>query len=214
MAVRFERELERKLQRLPQGERGPRKELITGLAEFVATVESSEPLGRLADALEHLPKVGEEGVSRETALEAARMRNLVRVLRDRARLKEESLKAGEVEKLLGVKRERLRHMRDKGEILGVGRGERRPTWYPHWQFATDGTILEGLRDVISAARDVRMGPEALHFFMTEPDERIGGKPPVDLLRRDESERIVELLLSAGLGSPVSTTGGAELAPAT
>jgi hypothetical protein len=214
MAVRFEKGLERKLQRLPRGERGPREALITGFAEFVATVESSERLGRLAEALELLPKVGEEGVPREAALEAARMRNLVRVLRDRARLKEASLKAGEVEDLLGVGRERLRHMREKGELLGVVRGERRPTFYPRWQFAADGTILEGLRDVISAARDARMGPEALHFFMTEPDERIDGEQPVALLRTGEAERIVELLLSAGLGSPDSTTGAAELAPAT
>lgn len=214
MAVVFERGLERKLQRLPQGERGPRKELITGLAEFVVTVESSERLGQLAKALEHLPKVGEEGVPRETALEAARMRNLVRVLEDRARLKEESLKSGEIKALFGVGRERLRHMRDKGELLGVGRGERSPTLYPRWQFAADGTILEGLRDVIFAARDVRMGPETLHFFMTEPDERIGGVRPVELLRKGEAERIVELLFSAGLGSPVMATGAAELASAT
>jgi hypothetical protein len=35
--------------------------------------------------------------------------------------------------------------------------------------------------------------------MTEPDERLGGEPPVDLLRRGEAERVADLLLSAGLG---------------
>jgi hypothetical protein len=44
-----------------------------------------------------------------------------------------------------------------------------------------------------------MEPEQLYFFMTEPDERAGGEPPVDLLRRGEAERVVELVLSAGLG---------------
>ena len=41
--------------------------------------------------------------------------------------------------------------------------------------------------------------EELHFFMTEPDERLGAEPPVDLLRRGETRRVVALLLSAGLG---------------
>lgn len=199
-AVKLERELENKLERLPRDERGPRRELISGLAQFVVRVDSSERLGKLAEALESLPKVGEEGVSREAALEAARMRNLVRVLRDRARLKEESLRAGEVEDLLVVGRERLRHMRERGEILGVVRGERRPTLYPRWQFGADGEILEGVRGVISAAQEAGMEPEELHFFMTEPDERLSGEPPVDLLRKGEAERVADLLLSAGLGS--------------
>ncbi len=197
--VRLEKELENKLERLPRDERGPRRELISGLAQFVVSVDSSERLGKLAEALESLPKVGEEGVPKEVALEAARMRNLVRVLQDRARLREESFRTGEVEDLLVVGRERLRQMRERGEILGVVRGERRPTLYPHWQFGADGEILEGLPDVISAAQEVGMGPEELHFFMTEPDERLGGEPPVALLRRGEAERVVDLLLSAGLG---------------
>jgi hypothetical protein len=197
--VRLEKGLESKLERLPKDERGPRRELISGLAQFVVSVDSSERLGKLAEALESLPKVGEEGVPKEVALEAARMRNLVRVLQDRARLREESFRTGEVEDLLVVGRERLRQMRERGEILGVVRGERRPTLYPRWQFGADGEILEGRPDVISAAQEVGMGPEELHFFMTEPDERLGGEPPVDLLRRGETERVVDLLLSAGLG---------------
>lgn len=197
--MRLEKGLESKLERLPRDERGPRRELISGLAQFVVNVDSSVRLTKLAEALESLPRVGEEGVPREAALEAARMRNLVRVLRDRARLKEDSLRTGEVEDLLVVGRERLRQMRERGEILGVVRGERRPTLYPRWQFGSNGEILSGLPEVISAAREVGMGTEELHFFMTEPDERLGGDPPIDLLRRGETGHVADLLLSAGLG---------------
>jgi hypothetical protein len=200
VTVRLEKGLENKLERLPRDERGPRRELIDGLAQFVVGVDSSERLGKLAEALEGLPKVGEKGVPKEAALEAARMRNLVRVLQDRARLREESFRTGEAEDLLVVGRERLRQMRERGEILGVVRGERRPTLYPRWQFGADGEILDGLPDVISAAREIEMGPEELHFFVTEPDERLGGEPPVELLRRGEAKRVADLLLSAGLGS--------------
>ena len=196
--VRLEKGLESKLERLPQEERAPRLELISGLARFVVSVNSSERLAKLGEALESLPKVGEEGVTKE-ALEAARMRNLVRVLQDRARLKEESFRTGEVEDLLVVGRERLRQMRERGEILGAVRGERRPTLYPRWQFGADGEILAGLPEVISAALEAGMRPEELHFFMTEPDERLGGAPPLELLRRGEAERVADLLLSAGLG---------------
>lgn len=198
-AVRLEKGLENKLERLPRDERGPRRELISGLAQFVVAVDSSERLGKLAEALEGLPKVGEEGVSKEAALEAARMRNLVRVLQDRARLREESFRTGEVEDLLVVGRERLRQMRERGEILGIVRGERRPTLYPRWQFGANGEILEGLPEAISAAKEVDLGPEELHFFMAEPDERLGGEAPVELLRRGEAGRVADLLLSAGLG---------------
>ncbi len=196
--VRLDKGLESKLERLPQDERAPRLELISGLAHFVVSVDSSEKLAKLGEALESLPKVG-EGASKEAALEAERMRNLVRVLRDRARLKEESFRSGEVEDLLVVGRERLRQMRERGEILGVVRGERRPTLYPRWQFGTDGEVLVGLQEVISAAKEVGMGPEELHFFMTEPDERLGGAVPLDLLRRGEAKGVAGLLLSAGLG---------------
>lgn len=196
----MEKALKRKLERLPRDERRPREELISGLAEFIVTEDSSERFDRLVEALEVLPKVGEEGAPGRAELEAARIRNLARVLRDRARLKEESLRAGEVEDLLMVGRERLRRMREEGRILGVVRGERRPTLYPRWQFTAGGEILEGLMAVISAAREAGMGPEELHFFMTEPDERVGGEPPVELLRRGEVEKVVDLLLSAGLGT--------------
>ena len=152
LQVQLEKALEKKLEKFPEEERRPRQELISGLAEFVVSVDSSERLGRLAEALETMPKVGEEGVPREVALEAARMRNLVRVLRDRARLREDSLKAGEVEDLLLVGRERLRHMREHGRILGVVRGERRPTLYPRWQFTSEGEIVQGLEDVNAARR--------------------------------------------------------------
>ena len=104
--VRLDKGLESKLERLPRDERAPRIELISGLARFVVSVDSSEKLAKLGEVLESLPKVG-EGASKEAALEAARMRNLVRVLRDRARLKEESFRSGEVEDLFVVGCERL-----------------------------------------------------------------------------------------------------------
>jgi hypothetical protein len=190
--------LERKLGRLGAEERRLREELISGFAEFVLAERSSERLKELGTALEELPKIGEDAPRRGT-LEVARMRNLVRVLEDRARLREESVRSGVVEKALGVGRERLRQMREGGQILGIVQGERRPTLYPHWQFTEEGAVAEGLEGIVEASREAGMEPETLHFFMTEPNDRLGGERPVDLLRRGKVEEIARVLRSLGLG---------------
>lgn len=114
-------------------------------------------------------------------------------------LREESLRSGAVEKALGVGRERLRQMRERGQILGLAQGERRPTLYPYWQFGGDGEIVDGMEEIIAALRDAGMDPETLHFFMTEPDERLGGARPVELLRDGRVEEVARLLRSTGLG---------------
>lgn len=187
--------VERKLGRLGVEERRLREELISDFAEFVVTEQSSERLRGLGAALEELPKMGEEAGT----LEAARMRNLVRVLEDRARLREETVRSGAVEKALGVGRERLRQMREGGQLLGIVQGERRPTLYPQWQFTGEGRVVEELEGIVEASREAGMGPETLHFFMTEPNDRLGGERPVDLLRRGGVGEITHVLLSSGLG---------------
>lgn len=193
-------EVERKLGRLGPEERRLREELIGVFANLVVAESSSDRLREVEAALEELPKVGEESLAAGSALEAARMRNIVRVLEDRVRLRDETLRSGAVEKIIGVGRERIRQMREGGRLLGIVQGERRPTLYPYWQFTEDGKVVEGLEEVVAASREVGMDPETLHFFMTEPDERIGGAtPPVELLRRGGAEEVARLLLSSGLG---------------
>lgn len=197
-------EVEKKLDRLGPDERRLREGLINEFAELVAAESSSERLSGIESALQALPRIGEAGVSREAALEAARMRNVARVLEDRARLKEECLRSGAVEKALGVGRERLRQMRERGQLVGIVQGERRPTLYPYWQFTGEGSLVEGLEEIISASREAGMGAEKLHFFMTEPNGRLRGERPVDLLRDSEPEdgadEIARVLRSSGLGS--------------
>ncbi len=192
-------EVERRLGKLGPEERRLREELIGVFANLVAAESSGERLREIEYALEELPKAGEESLSEGLALEAARVRNLVRVLEDRARLREETLRAGAVEKVLGVGRERLRQMRDGGRLLGIVQGERRPTLYPYWQFTEKGEVVEGLEEVLAASREVGMDPETLHFFMTEPNERLDSAPPVELFRRGGAVGVARLLLSSGLG---------------
>lgn len=199
MLVELEK-LEKELGKLNPEERRLRERLINGLVRMASADVSSERLRALGEALDDAPTEAEGGGPlRGAALEAARMRNLVRVLEDRARLREESLRSGAVERALGVGRERLRQMRERGQILGLVQGERRPTLYPYWQFCGDGRVVDGMEEVLAASRDAGMDPGTLHFFMTEPDERLGGARPVEALREGRVEEVARLLRSTGLG---------------
>ena len=62
-------------------------------------------------------------------------------------------------------------------------------------------VLPRQAAVIGSAIAGLVWPEEPHLFMTEPNERLGGEAPVELPRRGEAGRVVDLLLSAGLGIP-------------
>lgn len=191
--------LEKELGRFGPEERARRERLIGSLASLVLRSSSNDDLREVEEVLAGYPKIGGEGEPTREALEAARARNLVRVMRDRARLRRECLKAGEVEEALGVGRERLRQLRGSGRLLGIAQGDRRPTLYPYWQFSGDGEPVRGLDEVVRAAREAGMGAEKLHFFVTEPNGRIGGERPAELLRRGEAGEVSRLILTSGLG---------------
>jgi DNA-binding protein HU-beta len=186
-----------KAPKLSLEEKEEREALLNALVELV--VEEPLPeLVRMRDALDHLPSLAEERNSRD-ALLAARARNTMRVLEDRARLREECVPAKSVAGGLGVSRQRLHQLRRQGRLLAVLPRGRRESLYPAWQFTEEGEIVEGLERVIRAAREADIDEETLHFFMVEPNDRLEGEPPADLLARGEVDRVVEVLNSAGLG---------------
>lgn len=193
-------EVEKRLEELGTEERRARAEIIVRLAELAM----EEPFGefRLVEAaLDALPRmeVSPDAPSSEAALHAARARNAVRVLADRARLRRECVKASVVEEALGVSRQRLHRMREEGRLLAVLVRERHPALYPYWQFTKEGDVVDGLERLVRASREVGMEPETLHFFMTEPNERLDRERPADILRRGELDRVVDVLCSSGLG---------------
>jgi len=197
--------VEANLSAFPAGERARRRKLLDAFARLVAEKPLAD-LQRARDELAHAPAdpaasvtEAEERERAHQALVQARARNLARVLEDRARLTAECLPASLVQKGLGVSRQRLHQLVKAGRLVAVLTKDRRSSLYPAWQFATDGTPLPGLAAVIAAAHEAEMDPETLHFFMVEPDERLGGGTPADLLAADEGARVATLLRSAGLG---------------
>jgi DNA-binding protein HU-beta len=178
-------------------EKESREAILNALTEL-AFEESLPELVRMGDALRHLPSLAEERNSRD-ALLAARARNAIRVLEDRARLREECVSTKSVAEGLGVSRQRLHQLRRQGRLLAVLPRSRRGSLYPAWQFTEEGEIVNGLERVIRAAREAGIDEETLHFFMVEPNERLEGETPANLLARGQVDRVVEVLYSAGLG---------------
>lgn len=186
----------------PAPERQRREELLNTFAELVI----EKPLSALQKAkaeLERSPTVNPPidpavaADSHETM--AAWTRNLMRVFEDRARLMEESLPSDAVRVGLGISRQRLHQMVKEGALVAVLVQDRRSSYYPSWQFTGEGTLVAGLERVIAAAREIEMDAETLHFFMAEPNDRLGHEPPANLLARGDVDQIVNGLRSTGLG---------------
>jgi len=188
----------------PPGERRQREALVGEFAALVARKPLAE-LRRLRDELSRLPSVAPgEATSADDdrtrlALLEARARNLARVLEDRARLAAECLPAATVRAGLGISRQRLHQLVQVGRLVAVSGGARRALLYPAWQFGGDGRPLPGLARVIAAARAAELDPETLHFLMTEPHDRLGGRPPADVLAEGGFEAVASVIETAGLG---------------
>lgn len=92
----------------------------------------------------------------------------------------------EVADLLGITRQAVNKRRESGKLVGIEIG-RRGYRYPAWQFSSGGT-LPGLERTLEALGDVpAIG--AARFFLSG-SHRLGGKRPLDLLRKENVEPVV------------------------
>jgi hypothetical protein len=98
-----------------------------------------------------------------------------------------ALTVGDVAKLLDISRQAIDKRRKAGQLLGV-EVAKRGVLYPAWQFIETGTVA-GLAEVLALLQEHDSWAQA-RFFVTEND-RLGGKRPLDLLRRGKSERVLD-----------------------
>lgn len=167
--------IQKRLDRFPPAERAARERLLNALVDVVLE-ESLDDLARLEQGFNTLPPADPARADREWLL-GARARNAARALEDRARLEQESLPAAEVMRGLGVSRQRLHRLRSAGRLVAIRSVGPHGSRYPAWQFASDGRVIDGLEEILSAANDAEMGTETLHFFMTEPSARLDNRAP-------------------------------------
>jgi hypothetical protein len=88
----------------------------------------------------------------------------------------------------GISRQAVDKRVQEGSLLAVpGPSNRRS--YPTLQFAPDGTIVEGLRDVRDALQS--KNPWILLNFLARPDARLGDRKPIDLLRSGQQDQVIQ-----------------------
>lgn len=88
---------------------------------------------------------------------------------------------------LGLTRQGVDRRRRAGRLLALSMGKR-GYLYPVWQFTQGGT-LRGLEETLDAFQDI--GPWAQLAWFISPNTRLGGEPPLDMLRAGEIGRVVE-----------------------
>jgi nucleoid DNA-binding protein len=95
----------------------------------------------------------------------------------------------------GISRQRVQRRVEEGSLLAVpGPSNRRR--YPTVQFNHDGTVVEGFKEVRDALA-TRNAWSLLNFLVT-PDSRLGGEKPIDLLKANKVEIVVEAARRIGL----------------
>jgi hypothetical protein len=88
----------------------------------------------------------------------------------------------------GVSRQAVDKRVQEGSLLAVpGPSNRRS--YPTLQFKPDGTIVEGLKAVCAVLPT--NNPWTILNFLAQPDDRLQGRKPIDVLKAGDVELVVE-----------------------
>lgn len=88
----------------------------------------------------------------------------------------------------GVSRQAVDKRVQEGSLLAVpGPSNRRS--YPTLQFNPDGTVVDGLRAVSEALPT--SNPWTILNFLAQPDDRLRGRKPIDVLKEGKIDLVVE-----------------------
>ncbi|WP_050421228.1 hypothetical protein [Bradyrhizobium tropiciagri] len=90
--------------------------------------------------------------------------------------------------LRGISRQAVDKRVQEGSLLAVP-GPSNHRSFPTFQFNVDGTVVEGLKSVQDALPT--NNPWTVLNFLAQPDDRLGGRKPIDLLREGKVELVVE-----------------------
>ncbi len=96
--------------------------------------------------------------------------------------------------LQGVSRQRVDKQVREGSLLAIpGPSNRRH--YPTVQFQADGTVVKGLKAVRAALQT--QNPWAVLNFLVQPDDRLNGRKPIEMLKAGKVEDVVDAARSMG-----------------
>jgi hypothetical protein len=86
---------------------------------------------------------------------------------------------------MGIARSTLHDWQRRGEVIALLKGARKHV-FPLAQFV-DGRPAQGIRDIL----DIVDGPRRAWFWMVKPSPLLGGTRPIDLLKQDRRQEVVE-----------------------
>jgi hypothetical protein len=195
MATILER-AEQRLEALPREEQAPRRELLSRVAEMVIEMPLEQLVSRVAEIAD-----SDETAAATWSLAEARKRNVERLLVDQAKMVKQTIRGSLVREGMNISRQRLHQLVAEGRLLAIQIQEGGPQLYPFWQFATSLPVqpIAGLAHLLEAARQSGLDEIELHFYMVEPNDRLGGRAPFELLADGELARVIDVLSSSGLG---------------
>lgn len=90
--------------------------------------------------------------------------------------------------LRGISRQAIDKRVQDGSLLAVP-GPSAHRSFPTLQFNPDGTLVEGLKSVREALPTTN--PWTVLNFLTQPESRLDGRKPIDLLKQGEVDLVVE-----------------------
>jgi hypothetical protein len=150
----------------PQRERAERKISAIGRA----VIEDPEAVRSFTDFLDEKSRRGSSTLAQ---LETS---NVKRVLGVWQRVLDESLPATELTQL-GLSRQQLKHLRDKGKLIGLQPPLRKGFIYPTWQFdPQSGHPFESLPKIVEEANEAHLDGLDLHLLMTSAAAEQGTSP--------------------------------------
>jgi hypothetical protein len=143
----------------------------------------------------------DEGDAKSWSLAEARKRNVERLLEDQARLVRQAIRGSIVREGMNISRQRLHQLVAQRRLVAIQIQDGAPSLYPFWQFAPRMPVqpIADLPRLIEAARQAGMDEIALHFFLVTPNDRLGDRPPYQLMADRALDRVIAVLSSSGLG---------------
>jgi hypothetical protein len=142
------------------------------------------------EALSSAP--GTSQLINDDPLLAAKMRGLKRK-RNMLDVAGGALSSQEVADVLGISRQAVDKRRASNQLLALTQG-RRGYSYPRFQFE-EGRTIKGLQEVLEQLKS--LDPWMQMVFFTSPNERLGGKTPIDSLHRGLVNEVAEAATGYG-----------------